>query len=414
MDRELTNKEINTRRRKKVLAGLSIFIVLGILAAILMVALEPGVKESDLKFATADRGIIETTITATGKVTPAFEEIINSPINSRIMEVYCKAGDSVSAGTPLMRLDLQSAETELRKLSDEHSIKQYGMRQNSVAANTSISNLEMQIKVKEMSVNQMREDVVNERRLDSIGSGTGERIRQAELTYNTALLELEQLRQQLANEKKIQGAQASMKQLELNISASNISLMQHTLDDANLKAPRRATLTFIVNEIGRQVSAGEQLAVIADLEHFKVDGQIADSYAQKFGVGSRAIIQIGKERIKGTVTNIVPQSQGGAINFTLILDEDNHPKLRSGLSAQVYVLTDIKEDVVRIPNFSFYNGPGLYNLFVREGSHLEQREVQLGQCNYDYVEVVKGLEPGAIVVINDMKEYSKHQKIKIN
>lgn len=74
-----------------------------------------GVKSSDLKICTADRGTIETSVNASGKVAPAFEEIINSPIATKIIEVYSKAGDSVKAGTPLLRLDLLSAETELKK-----------------------------------------------------------------------------------------------------------------------------------------------------------------------------------------------------------------------------------------------------------------------------------------------------------
>ena len=56
--------------------------------------------------------MIEVSVSASGKVVPAFEEIINSPINSRIVEVYRKGGDSVEIGTPILKLDLHSTETE--------------------------------------------------------------------------------------------------------------------------------------------------------------------------------------------------------------------------------------------------------------------------------------------------------------
>ena len=59
---------------------------------------------------------------ASGNVAPAFEEIINSPINSRIVEVYRRGGDSVEVGTPILKLDLQSTETEYKKLLDEEQI----------------------------------------------------------------------------------------------------------------------------------------------------------------------------------------------------------------------------------------------------------------------------------------------------
>ena len=63
------------------------------------------------------------------KVVPAFEEIINSPINSRILEVYKKGGDSVDVGTPILKLDLQSTETEYKKLLDEEQMRRYKLDQ---------------------------------------------------------------------------------------------------------------------------------------------------------------------------------------------------------------------------------------------------------------------------------------------
>ena len=41
------------------------------------------------------------------------------------MEVYRKGGDSVDVGTPILKLDLQSTETEYKKLLDEEQMKRY-------------------------------------------------------------------------------------------------------------------------------------------------------------------------------------------------------------------------------------------------------------------------------------------------
>jgi len=54
-------------------------------------------------------------VAASGKVVPAYEEIINSPVESRIVAVYAQAGDSVKEGMPLLELDLQSAQTDYSK-----------------------------------------------------------------------------------------------------------------------------------------------------------------------------------------------------------------------------------------------------------------------------------------------------------
>ena len=69
--------------------------------------------------------------------------------------------------------------------------------------------------------------------------------------------------------------------------------------------------------------------------------------------------------------------------------------------------------MLRIKNGSFYSGPGDYTLFVLEGNVLTPREVKLGECNYDYIEVVEGLEEGEQVVVSDMSKYKGKEKLKV-
>ena len=82
--------------------------------------------------------MIEVSVSASGKVVPAFEEIINSPINSRILEIYKKGGDSVEIGTPILKLDLQSTETQYQKLLDEEQMRRYKLDQLRVNSQTKL------------------------------------------------------------------------------------------------------------------------------------------------------------------------------------------------------------------------------------------------------------------------------------
>lgn len=91
--------------------------------------------------------------------------------------MYCRVGDSIEAGTPLLRLDLQSAETEMRRLSDQMRMKQVELDRQDATCSTSLANIEMQIKVKSMEVDRLRVELSNERYLDSLGSGTGDKVR---------------------------------------------------------------------------------------------------------------------------------------------------------------------------------------------------------------------------------------------
>ena len=385
-----------------------------VVLSVLISLMRTGVKEKDLVFSTVDQGTIEVSVSASGKVVPAFEEIINSPINTRILEVYKKGGDSVDVGTPILKLDLQSAETEYKKQLDEEQMKRYQLEQLEVNNSTYLSDLEMQVKVSEMKLNRMEVELRNERYLDSLGSGTTDRVHQAELNFKTGKLELEQLRQQLANERKVKAADLKVKQLEYEIFRKSLAETKRTLDDAQVRSPRKAILTYINNQIGAQVGEGTQIAVISDLSHFKVEGEIADTYGDRVAAGGRAIVKIGSEQLEGQVSSVTPLSKNGVISFTVQLEDDSNRRLRSGLKTDVYVMNAVKEDVMRVANASYYVGRGEYDLFVRDGEgQLVKRKVQLGDSNFEYVEVVSGLKPGDRVVVSDMSQYKNKNKLKL-
>lgn len=386
MDREIPKEVRDKERKKKFIKYGAIGVAAVVCIAVLISFMRSSVNRKDLVFSEVDNGTIEVSVSASGKVVPAFEEIINSPINTRIVEVYRKGGDSVDVGTPILKLDLQSTETEYKKLLDEEQMKRYQLEQLKVNNNTYLSDLSMQVKISAMKLNRMEVELRNERYLDSLGSGTTDKVRQAELNFNTGKLELEQLRQQYANESKVKEADLKVKELEFNIFSKSLAEMKRTLDDAQIRSPRKAILTYINNQVGAQVAEGSQVAIISDLSHFKVEGEIADTYGDRVAAGGRAIVKIGNEKLEGTVSSVTPLSKNGVISFIVQLNEDNNKRLRSGLKTDVYVMNAVKEGVLRLANASYYVGRGEYELFVQDSKdEIVKRKVQLGDSNFEYV-----------------------------
>lgn len=389
-------------------------VVMGV-AVWLGILMMSSVDKKSLITSQVDRGTIDVSIIATGKVVPAFEEVIISPISAQILEVYAHSGDTVDVGTPLLRLDLQSAQADYSKALDEQEIRRQQMVQLTTNTETQLSDRRMQLEVEEMKIGQLEAQLRNEQYLDSLGSGTKDRVHQAEITLRTAQMQLKQLKQQYENEVRVRKADLRMKQLQDGIADKGLDETRRTLDGANIRSPRKATLTYISNEIGSIVGSGSKVAVISDLTHFKVDCSIADTYSDRVMAGGRVLVKIGKERLFGTINTVTPLSQDGVITFTVLMDNPSHPKLRSGLKAEVFVITSIKEDVLRIRNGSYYTGAGNYTLFIYKDEHtLVPRTIQLGDCNYDYVEVISGLEEGDSVVVNDMQRYKGKEKIRVN
>ena len=414
MDREIPKEVRDKERKKKFIKYGAIGVAAVVCIAVLISFMRSSVNRKDLVFSEVDNGTIEVSVSASGKVVPAFEEIINSPINTRIVEVYRKGGDSVDVGTPILKLDLQSTETEYKKLLDEEQMKRYQLEQLKVNNNTYLSDLSMQVKISAMKLNRMEVELRNERYLDSLASGTTDKVRQAELNFNTGKLELEQLRQQYANESKVKEADLKVKELEFNIFSKSLAEMKRTLDDAQIRSPRKAILTYINNQVGAQVAEGSQVAIISDLSHFKVEGEIADTYGDRVAAGGRAIVKIGNEKLEGTVSSVTPLSKNGVISFIVQLNEDNNKRLRSGLKTDVYVMNAVKEGVLRLANASYYVGRGEYELFVQDSKdEIVKRKVQLGDSNFEYVEVISGLKPGDKVVVSDMSSYKNKNKLKL-
>lgn len=415
MDREIPKEVRNKERNKKIIRYGGIGVASIIVISVLISFMRTGVKTKDLVFSTVDKGTIEVSVSASGKVMPAFEEIINSPINTRIVEIYKKGGDSVDVGTPILKLDLQSVETDYKKLLDEEQMRSYKLNQLQVNNQTKLNDLAMKIKVSAMQLNRKKVELRNEQYLDSLGSGTTDKVRQAELSYNVAQLEYEQLKQQYDNEKEVLAAEYKVQELDFSIFRKGLAEMKRTLDDAQIRSPRKAILTYINNQIGAQVSQGSQIAVISDLSHFKVEGEIADTYGDRVAAGGKAIVKIGSEKLEGTVSSVTPLSKNGVISFTVQLNEDNNRRLRSGLKTDVYVMNAVKEDVMRIANASYYVGRGEYELFVRNSDkEIVKRKVQLGDSNFEFVEVASGLQPGDQVVVSDMSNYKNKNKLKLN
>ena len=421
MDREIS-KEQRNREKRRMWMKWGGMVVVGIAAVIaLMQLMQESLHERDIVFSVVDEGSIDVSVSASGKVVPAFEEIINSPINSRILEVYKKGGDSVEVGTPILRLDLLSAETDYKKQLDEVQMNELKLEQLRIQNRSKLSEMEMQLKVSRMELNRKAVELRNEQYLDSLGAGTTDKVRQVELDYNVSKLKLEEDEQKFINEQATADADLKVKELELNIARKTLAETKRTLDDARIKAPRKAILTYVNTDIGAQVAQGEKVAIVSDLSHFKIEGEIADTYGDRIAAGSRAVVKVGKEELAGTVTDVTPLSKNGVtplskngvMSFSVRLEQDNHKRLRSGLKTDVYVLTAVKDSVMRIANGSYYVGPGEYELFVRSGNELLKRKVQLGDSNYELVEVVGGLKPGDQVVVSDMSNYKNKRKMKL-
>lgn len=201
MDRELPKDVIRRRWYKRIAALTALFaLVIGCVWGVNRL-LTSSIRAKELKTFRVERGSLETSISSSGQVVAAQEEIILSPISSRILEVYHQSGDEVEEGTPLLRLNLDEAQEALDKLHDEAQMKRLQLEQLRVQQSTALADLVMKIQVDSMKVVRLEGELEGERYLDSLGSGTAEKVRLAELALQSARMELAQSRRHLQGQR---------------------------------------------------------------------------------------------------------------------------------------------------------------------------------------------------------------------
>jgi HlyD family secretion protein len=412
MDRKIDPKIIR-QRRIKLISTVSLIAVIIIVGFVWLARLlQSGISEADVYTSVVDRGTIEISIPATGKVIPLSEEVIISPVSTKIMEVYKKAGDTVSEGDAILKLDLATIHAEIEKQNNELKMKLYKLEQEKITSQSTLSDLEMQIEIDEMQIKRMEVQLKNERFLDSIGAGTSDKIRQAELDFSVEQLRLKQLRRKYENQKQIVESNSKVLELDYSIALKNAMLKNKTMSEAQIRSPHSATLTWVSDQIGSKVPEGAQLAIVSDLAHYKVEAEISDSYGNKILSGNRVIVKVSNKELIGSVGNIVPSVRNGIINFTVLLDDNANELLRSGLKVDVYVINAIQESALRIANRSYYTGAGEYELWVVRENEAQKRKVTLGESSYNHVEVIEGLNEGETVITSDMNRYSDKNKVK--
>lgn len=413
MDKPISSGEKRKERKKKILKYGSIITILILVFVLFLNLISSSINSKNLRFGEVDKGTLTVTVNATGKVIPFTEKIITAPITTQIVEVYKNSGDSVRKGDPILLLELSSVETQYKQKLDELKIRKSKLIQSQITLDNKLSELDVQYKIKELQINQMKTDLASERYLDSIGASTKDKIKEKELNYEVAKLELVQLKQKIENERKNADAELQVQQLEYNIDEKSLAESEKLLKDARVLAPQDGILSFVNNQLGTQVSIGEKLALLSDLSRFKVEAEIADSYADRLSLGAKAVVKIGSEEMGGTVVNINPASQNGTITFVVNIAETENSKLKSGLRVDVNVEYGIKDNVLRIPILSSYSNPGIYDVWVITGEQAEKRKVTLGESSYEYIEVVKGLEKGEKIILSSMADYNKKTTLKI-
>ena len=406
--------EVKTKRRNKtIFITLITAVVLLSSVWLLRASFQSTLKRSEITTAIVEMGNIENTINATGEILPEFEEIITSPIDASIQNVVMDAGAQIKAGESILTLDKSAAQTEYEKLKFQVESKRNEIEKLKLDLNKSFSDIKSNNDIKQLRINSLQADVENAKRLYKAGGGTKEDVDKAELDLKVAMLEKQQLENEIKNKQQTMRLEIKEAELAADIEENDLHELERKLQQANIVATRAGVVTWVNKNIGASVHQGESIARIADLSSFKVTGSISDNYLDQLHNGMSAIIRINETDIRGTVVNIYPSVQNGIVSFDVQLDEQNNKLLRANLKVDVYLVTATHNNVMRVANGPTFRGASAQDVFVLKNGVAEKRSVHIGMTNFDYVELKDNVKPGDVVITSDMKDYKNSKEVAI-
>ena len=395
-------------RRKKIIIAVSAVAVLALIIIISVFATRKDEAEvTTIKLEVKPE--LRQTVTASGEVRPIRYIKLTSEVPGRIEEIYVNAGDQVTQGKPLVRVDptqLQSSQ-EAQFAAAQQAINDIQSARNAVAtsqqglvvAESSVASARQQLVALQTSVDRAQVDLNTAQRelkrsSDLIEAGVAsrgdydaarDRFDQAKIALQTARANLESQRiavkeaQERANQQKlsVQEAKTGIKSSEMRANQQQALLRGQSSQRS--KATQLSPLTGVVADIptrvGEYAVAGlstTPLMTIADMSTINVEVNVDETEISNVEVGQAAKVKVdalGDKEINAVVTQKNPlavsksDTQGGLSNRVNVqeakefkvtvelrdMPDDVRAALRPGMSGTATITTKTKNNVVAVP-----------------------------------------------------------------
>ena len=413
MDRELAPEIIRKQRFKGWGVALVILLVLGGSYYLLSKMLRTNLRQSEVRIAIAETGNVENTLTASGEVIPAFEQVLTSPIRASVKQVLLSPGASVRPGQQILILDKSISLIELDKLKDQLELKRNSVEKLKFQLEKESLDAELDNQIKGLSINRQKTELEDTRRLFKVGGRTHEDISRSENALKISELEKDKLENQVRYNRQSKSTNIRESELQVRIEENGLKELQHKLKMADLVADRPGVLTWVNDKVGTTVNEGEMLAKIADLQSFRIEGSASDAYAEQVQIGLPVIVRINETDLRGLIAQIKPSVENDVVQFSVQLDDAQNAALRPNMKVEIFVVTSRTKQSVRVANGPAFNGKKRQSIFVLENGIARRREIEVGLSNFDFVEIKNGIRPGEKVIVTDLSRFEHLREITL-
>jgi HlyD family secretion protein len=326
------------------------------------------------------RGIVEKTVanTRAGTIKACRRAKLSPSIGGQISKLPVKEGDQVKKGQLL--LELWNQDLVAQALLAEREVVYTRSRSRSACLKADVSQREAKRLLK-----LRKSNAVSEERTDK------------------AVAEAEALE-----------AECQAARTQVSVGEARLAVARANLERTRLLAPFDGVIAEINGELFEYVTPSPvgvpipPAVDIIDNACFYVTAPIDEVDAGGIRVGMTARITMdafANRSFNGKVRRIADyvldlEKQARTVDVEVVFSKPGDIKyLLAGYSADIEVILDVRNDVVRVPTEAVMEGRKVY-VFLPDKNKVVKREIRAGLSNWDQTEVLDGLGPDELVVVN--------------
>ena len=356
-------------------------IILGSIAGIgLLIWYTTRAKPVNVSVKAVTRGTVERTVanTRAGTVKACRRAKLSPSVGGQIARLPIKEGDEVKEGQLL--LELWNEDLVSQVALNEHELTSARSRARAACLKADLAK-----RTAERTLHLRKDDVTSEAQTDS------------------AVAEAESLQ-----------AQCEAARSEIAVRRAQLGVARANVARTRLTAPFDGVIAEINGERFEFVTPSPigvptpPAVDILDNHCFYVTAPIdeVDAAGIRVGMTARITMDAFKDRVfQGKVRRIADyvldiEKQARTVDVEVAFTQpEEYGALIPGYSADIEVILDVHDDVVRMPTEAVIEERRVFVFHPDPGS-LEQRDIHTGLSNWDWTEVIEGLKPGDLVVTN--------------
>ncbi|CBE70228.1 Efflux transporter, RND family, MFP subunit precursor [Candidatus Methylomirabilis oxygeniifera] len=365
-----------------------------------------GQSRVEYRTATVGRGDIEATISATGNPNAVVTVQVGSQVSGNIKELHADFNTKVKKGQLVARIDPEIFEAKVNQAKgnlDNARAAVLNARAMLQKTEADIANAKASLEVAKANAAKAKVAVLDAQiklrsriNLFKEGGISAEERDSAQATYdsNIAALDAAKAQDQAAGY-SLRAAQAQHEVTMAQIAAADAQVKQNEaalkqaqvdLDHTYIRAPVDGTVVSRNVDVGQTVAASfsaPTLFLIAqDLTKMQVDTNVDEADVGRIRVGQDTTFTVDAfpgEIFKGKVVQIrqAPMNVQNVITYNAVIGVANPDfKLFPGMTANVRILVDRRENVLKIPNAALRFRPPDLKELPNQGGNVSARSPQ--------------------------------------